>query len=570
MLHNRVAEGRDWWKNAVVYEIYPRSFQDSNGDGIGDLNGVTSRLDYLRDLGVDAIWLTPSYPSPQIDFGYDISDYEQIDPQYGTLADFDRLIAEANKRHIRVIMDMVMNHSSDRHQWFQQSRSSRDNPYRNWYIWHDAKGWDAAGHPIPPNNWLSIFGHSAWTWDERTRQFYYHKFYAQQPDLNWNNPHVHQAFQNIITFWIRHGVAGFRFDAIGMLYEDAALADEPYKRTPNGRIVINAYGDQQTDGSKTENLSGTHAVMQELRALTDRLSSDDFPGTCVLIGEVNAPTMQELNALYGSVEHPEFHLPMDSQSGAIDRFDAAPFRAHLRDLETSLVVNTPLLLSDNHDHPRMDMRYGDGLHDMEIQRVMATVLLASRGSVLMYYGDEIGMKTTQPVRREDVKDPIGLLGWPKEKGRDGERTPMQWTAGAMAGFTQGRQPWLPVPASASVINVEREAQQPDSLLNWYKRLIHLKKTNRALAQGGDEIFDTGKAQVLAWMRIAPGENPVVVLANFSAQPQPVNLRSQVPSSASLHTLLKTPGVADGVNPAQVELEPFGVYIGEIEADGRSQ
>ncbi len=190
---------RDWWKNAVIYEIYPRSFQDSNGDGIGDLNGITERLDYLKELGVDAIWLTPIYPSPQVDFGYDISDYENIDPQYGTLADFDQLVAEANKRHIRIIMDMVMNHTSDKHKWFIESRSSRTNPYRDWYVWHDGKGETATDKGEPPNNWQSDFGHSAWEWDEKTRQYYYHKFYIQQPDLNWNNPKVHQAFKDIIA-----------------------------------------------------------------------------------------------------------------------------------------------------------------------------------------------------------------------------------------------------------------------------------------------------------------------------------------------------------------------------------
>jgi len=220
------SSARDWWKNAVIYQIYPRSFQDSNGDGIGDLNGITQRLDYLKELGVDAIWLTPVYPSPQVDFGYDISDYKSIDPQYGTLADFDRLVAEAGKRHIRIVMDMVMNHTSDKHEWFIQSRSSRSNPYRDWYMWRDGKGETATDKGAPPNNWQSEFGHSAWQWDEKTRQYYYHKFYIQQPDLNWYNPKVHEAFRDIISFWLKRGVGGFRFDAITTLFEDPNLADE--------------------------------------------------------------------------------------------------------------------------------------------------------------------------------------------------------------------------------------------------------------------------------------------------------------------------------------------------------
>ncbi len=235
----------DWWKNAVIYEVYPRSFQDTNGDGIGDLNGITERLDYLKDLGVDAIWLTPVYPSPQVDFGYDISDYRNIDPQYGTLADFDRLVAEAGKRNIRVIMDMVMNHTSDKHKWFLESRSSRNNAYRDWYVWRDGKGETAANPGGPPNNWQSLFGHSAWQWDEKTRQYYYHKFYIQQPDLNWNNPKVHEAFKDIVRFWLERGVGGFRFDAITTLYEDPSLADEGIVHDSDGKPKINAFGDPQ-------------------------------------------------------------------------------------------------------------------------------------------------------------------------------------------------------------------------------------------------------------------------------------------------------------------------------------
>ena len=239
---------KDWWKNAVIYEIYPRSFQDTNNDGLGDLNGITAHLDYLHDLGIDAIWISPCYPSPQADFGYDISDYKNIDPAYGTLADFDRLVAEAKKRNIRILMDMVMNHTSDKHKWFIESRSSKTNPYRDWYVWRDGKGETATDKGQPPNNWLSEFGHSAWEWDETTRQYYYHKFYVAQPDVNWENPKIHEAFKDIMRFWFKRGVAGFRFDAITTLYEDPQLRDEAYLYDKDGKIIINAYGDQQTDG----------------------------------------------------------------------------------------------------------------------------------------------------------------------------------------------------------------------------------------------------------------------------------------------------------------------------------
>jgi alpha-glucosidase len=555
---------QDWWKNAVIYEIYPRSFQDSNGDGIGDLNGITQRLDYLKELGVDAIWLTPIYPSPQVDFGYDISDYKNIDPQYGTLADFDRLVAAAKQRHIRVIMDMVMNHSSDQHPWFLASRSSRTNPYRDWYMWHDGKGQTATDKGAPPNNWQSLFGHSAWEWDEKTRQYYYHKFYIQQPDLNWDNPKVHEAFKDIVSFWLKRGVAGFRFDAITTLFEDPNLTDEGIVKDKDGKPVINAYGDPQLDNSKTDNLPGIHPVMQEMRSTIDKFSSDAFPGARILIGETYLPNVAELAKQYGSADHPEFHLPMDTQIGFINKLDIAAFRAKLNDAETQLNGNIPLLVFDNHDNPRLDARYGDGVHDADIQRVISTVLFASRGTSLFYYGDELGMKTTPPTRKEEVKDPIGITGWPKEKGRDGERTPMQWDATANTGFTTG-QPWLPVPPSSAAINVKAESADPNSLLAWYRSLIHLKKAVPAFAHGQNTMLDTTNTKVLSWLRQAPGAPLVVVALNFTAAPQSVALT--VPGAASdakLKTLLKTPGATDPASLGQIQLPPYGVYIVEVQ------
>ena len=558
----KAAGASDWWKNAVIYEIYPRSFQDSNGDGIGDLNGITARLDYLKDLDVDAIWLTPCYPSPQVDFGYDISDYEKIDPQYGTMADFDRLVAEAGKRHIRVIMDMVMNHTSDKHEWFLQSRSSRDNPYRDWYVWHDGKGETATDKGEPPNNWQSYFGHSAWQWDEKTRQYYYHKFYIQQPDVNWDNPKIHEAFKEIIRFWLKRGVGGFRFDAINTLFEDPSLADEGVVKDSDGNPIINAYGDPQLDDSKTSNLPGLHPVVHEMRVTADAFNSAAFPGTRVLIGETYMPNIAELAKMYGTPDKPEFELPMDTQVGMINKMDVAEFRARLTDVETRIGHNTPLLLFDNHDNPRVEARYGDGVHDTDIQRVISTILFASRGAALFYYGDEIGMKTTPPTRKQDVKDPIGITGWPKEKGRDGERTPMQWDVRPNAGFTTGK-PWLPVPPSASTLNVEVESFRPDSLFAWYQRLIRLKKDNPALAQGDNQMLDTTNTKVLSWLRQAPGAPVVVVSVNFTADPQTVSL--SVPGAGGkVKTLLKTPGAADPASLSTIELGPFGVYIGEVQ------
>lgn len=559
---DEVHSGQDWWKNAVLYEIYPRSFQDSNGDGVGDLNGITSRLDYLKDLGIDAIWITPCYPSPQVDFGYDISDYQNIDPAYGTLADFDRLIAEANKRHIRVIMDMVMNHTSDKHEWFLESRSSKTNPYRDWYVWHDPKGYDAAGKPIPPNNWQSLFGHSAWEWDASTKQFYYHKFYVEQPDVNWDNPKIHEAFKDVMAFWFKRGVAGFRFDAITTLYEDPSLADEGILKDKNGNPIINAYGDPQLDNSKTDNQPGLHPVMQEMRAASEAFNLSTFPGSRVLIGETYLPNVQELAKMYGSVDKPEFHLPMDTQVGFINKLDVATFRTKLTEIETQIGGNTPLLLFDNHDNPRIQARYGDGVHDIEIQRILSAVLFASRGAALFYYGDEIGMKTTPPTRKEDVKDPIGITGWPREKGRDGERTPMQWDASSRAGFSTAT-PWLPIPSSVVSINVKTEEDDPNSLLVWYKSLIRLKKTVPVFAHGDNGMLDTANTAVLSWSRTAPGVTPVVVAVNFTAQTQTVDLSAASSKRVHLHTLLKSPGGVDPASLRKIELAPFGVYIGEL-------
>ena len=558
------ASEQNWWKNAVIYEIYPRSFQDSNGDGIGDLNGIAEHLDYLKTLGVDAIWLSPVYPSPQVDFGYDISDYENIDPQYGTLKDFDHLIAEAGKRHIRILMDMVMNHTSDKHEWFLQSRSSRTNPYRDWYMWRDGKGETATDKGQVPNNWQSDFGNSAWEWDEKTRQYYYHKFYIQQPDVNWDNPKIHEAFKDIIGFWLKRGVGGFRFDAITTLYEDPQLRDEDILLDKDGKSYLNAYGDIALNDTRTNNLPGTHPVMQEMRAWSDTFNSNKFPGARVLIGETYLPNIGELAKQYGTPDKPEFHLPMDTQVGFINKLDVAQFRAKLNDVETGVNGNIPLLVFDNHDNPRLDARYGDGVHDTDIERVISTMLFASRGTALFYYGDEIGMKTTPPTRKEDVKDPVGLTGWPKDKGRDGERTPMQWNSGPNAGFTSaGVTPWLPVPPTAATVNVKAEEGQPGSLFTWYQTLIRLKKTNPAFAHGDNAMLDTANTQVLSWVRQTSGAPSVIVSVNFTADPQTVSL--SVPNaSGNVKTLLKTPGATDPASISQIQLGPYGVYIGEVQ------
>jgi len=541
-----------WWKHAVIYEAYPRSFQDSNGDGVGDLKGITERVDYLQALGINAIWLSPIYPSPQVDFGYDISDYENVDPQYGNLVDFDQLVAEAKKRNIRIIMDMVMNHTSDKHPWFIESKSSRNNPKRDWYIWRDGKG-----PGIPPNNWQSAFGHSAWKFDPTTKQWYYHKFYAEQPDLNWRNPKVEKAMFDSVRFWLDRGVAGFRLDAIPTLFEDPELRDE--KETGG----VNAFGDPNIDGSYTENLPEVHDVMRSLRKLVA-----SYPGDRVLIGETYLPNIQELDKWYGGASRNELNLPMDMQIGFINKLDASLFRQRIEDVETRIHGNQPLIVFDNHDNPRSWDRYGDGVHDAAIARVIATMLFTTRATAMMYYGQEIGMVTTPPKRKEDVKDPVGLVGWPKEKGRDGERTPMQWDTSKNAGFSTADETWLPVAPNYKTVNVQVEDAASDSLLNWYKELIQMRATNPALREGPLTMLDRTNANVLSYVRKGSAGSPSVVVAlNFTAQPQTIslNLTGTGVTGTNVKTLLTDDAsLRPTTSLAGITLPPFASWIASVQ------
>src|SRR5579862_7948168 len=397
------AAGHEWFNHAVFYEIYPRSFADSNGDGVGDLKGITSKLDYLQHLGVGAIWITPCFPSPQVDFGYDVSDYEAIDPMYGTLADFDELVAKAKTHNIKIILDFVPNHTSDQHKWFLESKSSKTNPKRDWYIWRDGK---ANGQP--PNNWTSTFGGSTWTLDPTTGQYYYHYFYAQQPDLNWRNPAVRDAMFDVTRWWYKRGVSGFRLDAVDTLFEDPNLRDNPVKPGKN------AFGDPIQEKKYTTKLPEVHDALRGLRQVADEYNA-------VLIGETWTADIAELNQYYGK-NHDELQLPMDFLFTTVNKLSAAEFRKQIAAVNSA--SGWPTFVISNHDIVRSYDRYGDGQHDDEIAKLMAGLYLTLRGTPILYYGEEIGMKTTPPTRREDVKDPIGRTGWPKEKGRDGERTPM--------------------------------------------------------------------------------------------------------------------------------------------------
>ena len=536
-----------WWKHAIIYEIYPRSFQDTNGDGMGDLNGITSRLDYLKDLGVDAIWITPFYPSPQIDYGYDISDYTAIDPDYGTMADFDRLVSEAKKRNIKVLLDFVMNHTSDQHAWFKESRSSTDNPKRDWYMWHDGKGANLAeGKPgDPPNNWLSWFGGSAWTLDPKTNQYYYHYFYVEQPDLNWRNPAVKKAMFDVIRFWLNKGASGFRVDAVSRLYEDPNLHDDPILPGKN------AYGDPNIQHKYTDDLPEIHDALKELRAVVDQ-----YPGDPVLVTEAAEPNVIELSKMYGK-NLDEVQLPMDFQIADVNELSAPKFRKLLDEIETNPAGGQPEYFFGNHDQDRSWDRYGDGKNNEQRAKLLAALLLMPRATPQMYYGEEIGMRTTPPARVEDVHDPIGKKGWPQEKGRDGERTPMQWDASKNAGFTTAAKSWLWIPGSASTVNVAVENKDSNSLLNWYKQLIALRRSNAAIRDGNYTTVNGDDPNVLSFLRKS-GDQTVLVALNMSAQAQTINYKLE---QSTGEVLLAAPKVVmPSVGLGKVTIPAFGVLI----------
>ena len=468
------AAGHQWWQNAVFYEIYPRSFADSNNDGIGDLNGITSKMGYLHDLGVDAIWITPCYPSPQVDFGYDVSNYEDIDPMYGTLADFDRMVAVGKKDGVRIIMDFVPNHTSDQHPWFLDSKSSRTSAHRDWYIWRDGKG---PGEP--PNNWISLFGGSAWKFDPTTDQYYYHFFYASQPDLNWRNPAVENAMLGTMAWWYKRGVAGFRLDAVDTLFEDPALHNNPVLPGKNKQ------GDPNMENKYNTNFPEVHTELEEdargrrqIGCGADRRDLDFEHCAARQVLRRRRQRTANADGFYVHNREQTFGAGIRRQIAAVDS-----------------AKGWPVFVISNHDIVRSYNRYGDGKHNDAIAKLMATFYLTLRGTPIMYYGEEIGMENNDPKRREDVQDPIGKTGWPAEKGRDGERTPMQWKDAPNAGFSE-KTPWLPVPPSYATHNVASESKDPDSVLSVYKKVLALRHTNAALLDGSYTALNEDDPNVL--------------------------------------------------------------------------
>jgi alpha-glucosidase len=540
-----------WWQHAVFYEIYPRSFKDSNGDGIGDLNGITSRLDYLKNLGIDAIWITPFYPSPQVDFGYDVSDYENVDPQFGTLADFDRLVSEAHRQRIKIIVDYVLNHTSDRHPFFIASRSSRTSPYRDWYIWRDSL------HGGPPNNWSSSFGPTAWTLDEETNQYYYHRFYAEQPDLNWRNPAVEKRMFETVHFWLERGVDGFRLDAVNYLFEDHQLRDNPVLP----ELRPGSLTEHQQELKFNRDLPETHDVLIRLRSFTDK-----YDPNRLLIGEAYVPQTEELMRYYGPANN-ELQLPFNFflvMGKVRNNLDAATFRYVINESDRALKGRWTTYVLSNHDIPRAFDRYGDGQHNEEIAKLLATLLLTLRGSPFLYYGEEIGMVTTEPQTIEEVRDPVGKRYWPANKGRDGERTPMQWDASPQAGFTTG-QPWLKIPPGAMTRNVAMQAGDSASMLNFYRRLIRLRRRSPALLDG-DYTSINDDPRVFLYRRRTSAQTMLIAL-NMSNQNQTLQRNSLVTDKASrLRVVLSNqPHAAPQVIKDELRLAPFEAMVLEAQS-----
>ncbi|MGD9893434.1 MAG: alpha-amylase family glycosyl hydrolase [Dehalococcoidia bacterium] len=502
-----------WWKHGVVYQIYPRSFQDSNGDGIGDLQGVLDRLDYLNDgtdrsLGIDAIWFSPTFPSPMKDFGYDVSDYIGVHPDFGDLVTMDRLIAACHERGIRVMLDFVPNHSSDQHPWFIESRSGRTNPKRDWYVWRDAKP-DGS----PPNNWLATFGGSSWEWDEATGQYYLHSFLKEQPDLNWRNLEVEQAMLDVLRFWMDRGIDGFRIDVVGMILKDPELRDNPTNPDPR---VAEIYGQAWAqEHIYDRNFPDVFDKMRDIRRTTD-----EYPDR-MAIGEAfgDAATLMRFmggEALDGLHLAFNFQLIREGRtSEGNTAWDAVRIRRVVDQTEAALPQGAwTNYVWGNHDVSRFISRYNVDGRGRDRARIAAMLLLTLRGMPFIYYGEEIGMEDV-PIPEDRAHDPARFAG----PNRDPERTPMPWTAEPGRGFTSG-EPWLPF--GDPRINVADQQDNPASLLTLYRRLLWYRKGSDALRFGDYRPVEVEPDQVFAYLREADGDR-LLVLLNFGIETADVTL-----------------------------------------------
>ncbi len=538
-------QDQDWWRGAVIYQIYPRSFFDSNGDGIGDLPGITARLDYIASLNVDAIWISPFFTSPMKDFGYDVANYRDVDPIFGTLADFDTLVSAAHARGLKVIIDQVLSHTSDQHPWFIESRSSRDNPKADWYVWAEAKP-----DGTPPNNWLSVFGGSAWQWDSRRRQYYLHNFLTSQPDLNYHNPQVVSQMLEEVEFWLKRGVDGFRLDAVNFCVHDAALRDNPPNQAvTDGSIGVRkenpyAYQRHVYDKTRPENL----LFLEKLRALLDR-----YPGTTT-VGEIGDDDSLSTMAAYTEGNrrlHMAYSFDLLTEQCSRD-FIARTVQA----IEDKLGDGWPCLAIGNHDVARVATRWSQG-KPWDARRVRAhlALLLTLKGSVCLYQGEELGLPEAE-LTFDQLVDPYGIAFWPEYKGRDGCRTPMPWDANLPnAGFTTGT-PWLPVVEAHYPFAVATEMTQPDSLLHHTRQLLAWRRAHPVLQKGGIELLDA-PADVLMFRRFREGESLVVAINlsdNEVSCPNPAGARPA--AMADQPAFLQTDW-----SDAGITLQPWGVAVG---------
>jgi alpha-glucosidase len=524
----------NWWRDGVIYQIYPRSFADSNNDGLGDLPGIISRLDYLADLGIDAIWLSPFYPTPDADFGYDISDYCNVDPRFGTLEDFDRLVAEAHRRGIRVVLDMVMNHTSNQHPWFLESKSSRDNQKRDWYIWRDQ-----------PNNWAACFGDKAWKYDPVTGQYFLHLFTAEQPDVNWRNPEVRNAQLDVFRFWLDRGADGFRLDVFNAFFKDEQFRENPSK------FGLRAFERQKHihDIDQPEMMP----LLNELRGLLD-----SFPDRYA-VGETYFATPEKTVSYCGPDKlHAAFSFDFtraDSDIAEALRFyPFNPDKILQATLAREKVFNAaeiwPTTVMGNHDTRRTASRYSRG-EDDSMAKIAMALLLTLRGTPFIYYGEEIGMRELS-LKRSEVMDPPGKIYWPIYPGRDGCRTPMQWNDSPNAGFSSAK-PWLKVHNNFTHRNVAAQSKNPDSLFNFTKQLIALRKKTPALQRGNFVPLTAIPRGVLAYLRHAE-EQTVLVALNFSGR----TTKLLVPDGA--WTLLFSSTKPAGEIRSEVQLAPHQILI----------
>jgi len=528
-----------WWKHGVIYHIYLRSFYDANGDGVGDIPGITSKLDYLHTLGIDAIWLSPIYKSPLKDTGYDVSDYREIDPVYGGMDDFEMLIKSAHMRKINVILDMPINHTSDEHPWFLEASSSRGNPKHDWYIWHDGKG--KGGRKKYPNNWRSAFGGRAWRWNEKLQQYYLHLFLPEQPDLNWRNPKLKEAMFAEMEYWLKLGVDGFRLDVANYIVKDKQFKDNPYLNL-KGYPRVHDFQLHKYDRNQNE----SHEIYRELRALANKYGA-------MLVGEIypnEGREEPEVSASYLG-RGDELNLAFDF-SIMYDKFRAGSFLKTLIHWYNSIPAEGwPCHVLSNHDKSRAFKRLAKG--STQKAKLLAALLLTQKGTPFIYYGEEIGL-TDGKITRQDVKDPAGRNFWPLYKGRDPFRCPMQWDSGACAGFSE-KSPWLPVNENSREVNVYVQNERPLSILNFYRRLINLRKKESALYNGEWLPVKAGH-DILAYYR--GGESSQFFIAlNFSASPR----RCKVKDASYFEIEVSTERTAgDPISIGDFVMNPYEVLV----------